>query len=74
MGSGFKVRGRFNRFYRFYRFNRFPILHERRILIYLIKTPRRFYVPMRRTNISHFSFLVLVRLSIVIKGARHPIG
>ena len=35
MGSGFKVRGRFNRF---------PILHERRILMYLIKTPRRFFI------------------------------
>ena len=49
MGSGFKVRGRFNRFYRF---NRFPILHERRILMYLIKTPRRFFISRRTAPLN----------------------
>ena len=44
MGSGFKVRGRFNRF---------PILHERRILyIYSIKTPRRFFISRRTAPIE----------------------
>ena len=51
MGSGFKVRGRFNRFYRF---NRFPILHERRILMYLIKTPRRFFISRRTAPVEPF--------------------
>lgn len=43
MGSGFKVQGRFNRF---------PILHERRILMYLIKTPRRFFISRRTAPLN----------------------
>ena len=36
--------------------------------IAIIYTPRRFYIFMRRTTISHFSFLIQSRLSTAIKG------
>ena len=40
--------------------------------IAVIYTLRRFYIFMCRTIISHFSFLIQVRLSIVIKGQYAP--
>ena len=40
--------------------------------IAIIYTLRRFYIFMRRTNISHFSFLIQSRLSNVIKGQHAP--
>ena len=40
--------------------------------IAVIYTLRRFYIFMCRTTISHFSFLIQVRLLIVIKGQYAP--
>jgi hypothetical protein len=40
--------------------------------IAMIYTPRRFHIFMRRTTISHFSFLIQVRLSFKIKGRHAP--
>ena len=40
----------------------------------MIYTPRRFYIFMRRTTISHFAFLIQTRLSNVIKGRHAPLA
>ena len=42
--------------------------------IAIIYTLRRFYILMRRTAISHFSFLIQAKLSSPIKGAARPTG